>query len=177
VLVERRTPGQPPPGSAARERPRRRSPVAERDAARALPAALRHTAPDLRLVQPLPPLGRGLEDCDLDTLAARAAVMDPAAAAELWWRVAPRALGRLALRVGDAAAAAAVPALVGRILDELADFDPARDSLAGWLDATVDRYAGDGPTVVQPLVRSSMRPRGVLDPAAQCARTAMERTP
>jgi hypothetical protein len=141
VLVERRAAAAHRAGSGARSQPHRRAPVAERDVERALPRELRHAAGHLRLVQRMPPLGRTHEDSDLDALVAAAVALDPAATAELWWRVAPRVLPRLALRIGDDAATAAVPSLLGRTLDELAAYDPARDSLAGWLDATVDRHA------------------------------------
>jgi hypothetical protein len=172
VLVERRA------ERAQHQRPaaHRRAPVAERDAARALPAALRHAARDLRLVLPLPPLRRTHEASELGTLVEGAVAMDPEAIAELWWRVAPRALGRLALRVGDAAAAAAMPTLLGCLLDDLAAGPPARDGLAPWLDAAVDRY-GAGPTIVQPLVRSSSPAPEVCDRAAHWWGTAMERMP
>jgi len=141
VLVERRAAAAHRAGSGARTRPHRRAPVAERDVERALPRELRHAVRHLRLVQRMPPLGRTHEDSDLAALVAAAVALDPAATAELWWRVAPRVLPRLALRIGDDAATAAVPSLLGRTLDELAAYDPARDSLAGWLDATVDRHA------------------------------------
>jgi hypothetical protein len=139
VLVERRAAAAHRAG--ARSQPHRRAPVAERDVERALPRELRHAVCHLRLVQRMPPLGRTHEDSDVDALVAAAVALDPAATAELWWRVAPRVLPRLALRIGDDAATAAVPSLLGRTLDELAAYDPARDSLAGWLDATVDRHA------------------------------------
>lgn len=177
VLVERRTAGEQAPDAPRGDRPRRRAPVAVRDAVRALPPALRLAARDVRLVQPMPPLGRTHMDSDLGALVTGAVAMDPEATAELWWRIAPRVLGRLGLQVGDAAAAAAVPSLLGCILDELAAYDPARAPLAAWLDATVDRYAGDDRTIVQPLVRSSSPARCARDPAAHWSGTAMERTP
>jgi hypothetical protein len=132
VLVERR-------GRAAAVEPRRhrRAPVAERDPARALPPELRHAARDLRLVQPMAPLGRAHEDSGLDLLVARAVALDPQATSELWWRLAPRALARLARRAGGAA----TPALLGWILDELPGYDAARGPRAPWLDAAVDRFA------------------------------------
>jgi hypothetical protein len=141
VLVERRAAAAYRAGSRPLSQPHRRAPVAERDVERALPRELRHAVGHLRLVQRMPPVGRTHEDSDLDALVAAAVALDPAATAELWWRVAPRVLPRLALRIGDAAATAAVPALLGRTLDELTAYEPARDSLAGWLDATVDRHA------------------------------------
>jgi hypothetical protein len=177
VLVERRTSGEHGPGAPAPDRARRRAPVAERDAVRALPNALRLAARDVRLVQPMPPLGRTHEDSDLGALVAGAVAMHPEATSELWWRVGPRVIGRLALRIGEAAAAAAIPSLLGRILDDLATYDPAFAPLRAWLDATVDRYAGDGRTIVQPLVRSSSSERPRRDLAAHSWGTAMERTP
>src|SRR5437764_568542 len=92
VLVERRTSGERGPSPHEADRPRRRAPVAERDPVRALPSSLRLAARDVRLVQPMPPLGRTHEDSDLGALVAGAVVMDPGATAELWWRVAPRVI-------------------------------------------------------------------------------------
>src|SRR4051794_20632175 len=130
VLVERRRAADPPA-----PRRHRRAPVAERDPTRALPPELRHAARDLRLVQPMAPLGRSHEDSDLDLLVARALALDPAATSELWWRLAPRALGRLAPRE----AGGATPALLGWILDELPGYVATGGPLARWLDAAVDR--------------------------------------
>jgi hypothetical protein len=134
VLVERRRAASPP-----ESRRHRRAPVAERDPARGLPAELRHAARDLRLVQPMAPLGRAHEDSDLDVLVARAVALDPGATSELWWRLAPRALARLA----GSADGGAPPALLGWILDELPGYDAARGPLARWLDAAVDRFAAE----------------------------------
>jgi hypothetical protein len=125
--------------AAAAPRRHRRAPVAERDPARGLPPELRHAAHDLRLVQPMAPLGRSHEDSALDLLVARAVALEPEATSELWWRLAPRALARLAARAGGGA----TPALMGRILDELPGYDAARGPLSPWLDAVVDRFAAE----------------------------------
>jgi hypothetical protein len=131
VLVERRR------GAVAATPRRRRAPVAERDPARALPPELRHAARDLRLVQPMAPLGRAHEDSDLDLLVTRAVALDPEATSELWWRLAPRALARLAVHADGGP----TPALLGWILDELPGYDAARGPITRWLDAAVDRFA------------------------------------
>jgi hypothetical protein len=137
VLVERRAP------SSGWHRPeaRRRAPVAERDAARALPAELREEARHLRLVQPLAPLGRTHEDADIVTLVAMTIAMEPEATSELWWRISPRVLARLELSGGQLPDAGAAGAILGRILDEAPGYDPARQPLPRWLDDVVDRLA------------------------------------
>lgn len=136
VLVERRTPGGADHG-------RSRAPVAERDAARALPPQLRGEAPHLRLVQPLAPVGRTYENAGLDELVQRAVAGDPEAVSELWWRVSERVLARLRLAIGVFAAERATSQVLGRLLDELPAYDPARQPLSEWLDVVVDRYCAE----------------------------------
>jgi len=50
---------------------------------------------------------------------------------------------RLRARLGDAGAAPAERGVLGRILDELDDFDPEHQRFTTWLDQVVDRYASD----------------------------------
>lgn len=109
--------------------------------ARALPSELRVDARHLRLVQPLAPLGRTHEHTDTLALVAKSVAMEREATSELWWRVSPRVLARLALCSGRVPDASAAGAVFGRILDEAPDYDPTREPLTGWLDAVVDRFA------------------------------------
>ena len=142
VLVERREAQHPalPPEAGVR-----RAPVAERDAARLLPARLRDHAGRLRVVQPLAPLRRSHEDTDILDLIAQSVALEPEATSELWWRIAPRVLARLELRLARAADPDSARSVFGRVLDELPGFDPARDRLPAWLDAVVDRYVASAP--------------------------------
>ena len=48
---------------------------------------------------------------------------------------------RVRARLGEAAAATAERTVLGRILDELDDYDPHTRPLPAWLDDVVDRYA------------------------------------
>jgi hypothetical protein len=166
VLVERRTPndGRPPPVPSRRIG--RRAPVAERDAARVLPAELRVDARHLRLVQPLAPLRRTHEDTDILALVAKTVALEPEATSELWWRVAPRVLARLALCTGRAPDAGVARAMLGRILDEVSRYHPAREPLTDWLDAVVDRFARE--RAAHMLLAAPDRPthRATLDVAA-----------
>jgi hypothetical protein len=66
---------------------------------------------------------------------------DPEAASELWWRFAERIQLRVRARLGEAAIATAERTVLGRILDELDDYDPHATPLPAWLDDVVDRYA------------------------------------
>jgi hypothetical protein len=141
VLVERRTPNDGRPPLVTSGRIGRRAPVAERDAARALPAELRVDARHLRLVQPLAPLRRTHEDTDILALVAKTVALELEATSELWWRVSPRVLARLALCTGRDPDASAARAMLGRILDEAPGYHPAREPLTDWLDAMVDRFA------------------------------------
>jgi hypothetical protein len=140
VLVERRGEAAAAPPADPTHRVHR-APVAERDAARSLPPELRLGAGHLRLVQPLAPVGRAHEDTDLRELVARTLALEPAAAAELWWRIAPRVLARLELGLGTVPGGSSARVLLGRILDELPGYDPAHERLTVWLDRLVDRYA------------------------------------
>jgi hypothetical protein len=145
VLVERRGahgdqhPAGPPEAGV------HRAPVAERDAARLLPARLRDHVGRLRVVQPLAPLRRSHEDTDVVDLIAQSVALEPEATSELWWRIAPRVLARLELRLGRATDPDSARSVFGRVLDELPGFDPARDRLPAWLDAVVDRYVATEP--------------------------------
>lgn len=142
VVVERRTPSGTrrllDPGEI-----RRRAPIAERDPVRALPAELRHEARHLRLVQRMEPLRRTHEDTNLADLVGKCRAVEPEAVSELWWRVSQRVLARLRLRLGHLAAEDAAREMLGRILDELPDYQAEREPLTAWLDAVVDRYAED----------------------------------
>jgi hypothetical protein len=145
VLIERRgAPGDLHPAGPP-EAGVRRAPVAERDAARLLPARLRNHVGRLRVVQPLAPLRRSHEDTDVLDLIAQSVALEPEATSELWWRIAPRVLARLELRMGRAADPDSARSVFGRVLDELPAFDPARDRLRAWLDAVVDRYVASEP--------------------------------
>ena len=144
VLVERRRPEEAQarwvPGT---DHPHRRAPAAERDAVRALPPPLRADARHLRFVQRLEPLGELHQDTGTEELIAAIHDGDPAAASELWWRSAERVHMRLRARLGDLVAEAAGRRVLGRILDELEDYDPKDQPFAAWLDQVVDRYAAD----------------------------------
>jgi hypothetical protein len=141
VLVERRTSSgaKHPADAAGRARPR--APVAQRDPVRALPPELHLEARHLQLVQRMEPVRRSLEDTAMTELVERSLASEPEAVSELWWRVSPRVLARLRLRLGDFAAERATSHLLGRLLDELPGHDPERAPLTRWLDAVVDRYS------------------------------------
>lgn len=145
VLVERRasSAGERPAAEAARPRPR--APVAQRDPVRALPPELHPEARHVRLVQPLAPVGRALEDTQTAELVERCLASEPAAVSELWWRVSQRVLARLRRRLGDFAAERETSRVLGRLLDELPGHDPEREPLTQWLDAVVDRYSAELP--------------------------------
>ena len=68
---------------------------------------------------------------------------DPDAVAELWWRVCERVLARLRLAIGVFAAERAASQVLGRVLDELPGYDPAREPLSDWLDVVVDRFCAE----------------------------------
>jgi hypothetical protein len=141
VLVERRTSGagKLPAGEAGRARPR--AAVAHRDPLRALPPELHAEAHHLTLVQRMEPVRRSLEDIGMPELVERSLASEPDAVSELWWRVAPRVLARLRLRLGDFGVERATSHVLGRVLDELPRHDPEREPLTRWLDAVVDRYS------------------------------------
>jgi hypothetical protein len=128
VMVERRVSGR---ASGAR-----RAPVAERDPAALVPPELRGR---VRVVQRLSPLGRTFESAPIGELARAATAGEPDAVSELWWRVSGRALARLRQRLGKGVEDEDTERLLGRLLDELPGFDPARP-LEPWLDGVVDRY-------------------------------------
>jgi hypothetical protein len=145
VVVERRTPNGvrrllDPAGEI-----HRRAPTAERDPVRKLPPGLHAQARHLRLVQRMEPLRRTHEDTDMVDLVGKCLAIDSEAVSELWWRVSERALARLRLRLGQLTADDAARDLLGRILDELPNYQPRREPLTAWLDAVVDRYAEDHP--------------------------------
>jgi hypothetical protein len=143
VLVERRTlNGDPRPLDPAGHT-HRRAPVAERDPVRALPSELRHEAHHLRLIQRMEPLRRTHEDTQTEALVGKSLAMEPEAVSELWWRVSERVLARLGLRLGHLGAEGSTREVLGRILDELPDYEPEHEPLTAWLDAVVDRYAQD----------------------------------
>jgi hypothetical protein len=144
VLVERRAPEAPRPAwIPGSEHPHRRAPAAERDVIRALPPQLRRQARHLRFVQRLEPVSERHQDTSTPDLVAAIRSGDPEAASELWWRTAERVSMRLRARLGETAAAAAERRVLGRILDELDDYDPHERPLAAWLDEVVDRYAAE----------------------------------
>ena len=153
VLIERRdTRSRWSP--AERSTPvRRRAPIAERDAARALPPELRNHARHLRLVQPLVPLQRTYENTDLQLLPARVTALDPEATSELWWRISPRTLARLARHLGHTPDAQTAQSLLGRILDELPAYHATRAPLSTCLDDIVDRFAEEHTVLNQPQMR------------------------
>jgi hypothetical protein len=142
VLVERRSRAgkrlTPPPPAEPHQR---RAPVAERDPVRAVPAELEPE--HVRIVQPLETVRRVHEATDLHELVERSIATEPDAVSELWWRIGERVMARLRLQVGPFVAEGAMSRLMGRILDELPDYDPQREPLSHWLDAVVDRYAID----------------------------------
>lgn len=140
VLVERRAAGD---GPQRHEPVRSRAPVAERDAARALPPELRPEASHLRLVQPLEPVRRTYEDASMSDLIERSVAGDPEAVSELWWRVSGRVLARLRLAIGYFAAERETSQVLGRVLDELPGYDAQRQPLNHWLDVVVDRYCAE----------------------------------
>jgi hypothetical protein len=136
VLVERRTAPSPSGG-------RSRAPVAERDPVRALPPELRPEARHLRLVQPLDPVRRTHESAGEAELIAAARAGASEAVSELWWRVSERVQTRLRLAIGVFAAERATSQMLGRLLDELPAYDPAREPLTAWLDRVVDRFCAE----------------------------------
>jgi len=141
VLAERRHTRR---GWSAAERPtpvHRRAPIAERDAARALPPDLRNHARHLRLVQPLVPLRRTYESTDLQLLLSWTTALEPEATSELWWRISPRTLARLARHLGHTPNAQIAQTLLGRILDELPGYHVTQAPLSTWLDDIIDRFA------------------------------------
>ena len=139
VLVERRRHGHA--RLMAAEPVQRRAPVAERDPGRAVPSEL--DPGHLRLVQPLEPVRRVHETTDIHELVERSIATEPEAVSELWWRIGERVMARLRLQVGPFAAERATSRLMGRILDELPQYDAQREPLSHWLDAVVDRFAID----------------------------------
>jgi hypothetical protein len=144
VLVERRKPETQRthwiPGT---DHPHRRAPAAERDMIRALPPQLRRQARHLRFVQRLEPVSERHQGTSTMDLVAAIRAGDPDAASELWWRFAERIRMRVRARLGETAAATAERTVLGRILDELDDYDPDARPLPDWLDDVVDRYARD----------------------------------
>jgi len=149
VLVERRTSGGGElPGELA-GRARLRAPVAQRDPVRALPPELHAEVPHLRLVQRMEPVRRSLEDTAMTEVVERCLAGEPEAVSELWWRVSPRVLARLRLRLGDFAAERATSQMVGRVLDELPGHDPERAPLTLWLDTVVDAYSEEQTRVLR----------------------------
>jgi hypothetical protein len=145
VLVERRAPDVARPAwvPGGNSHPHRRAPAAERDVIRALPPQLRKQASHLRFVQRLEPVSERHQDTSTPDLVTAIRSGDPEAASELWWRVAERVQMRLRARLGDTAAATAERRMLGRILDELDDYDQQEHPLPVWLDGVVDRYAAE----------------------------------
>jgi hypothetical protein len=142
VLVERRKPeARQPHWIPGTEHPRRRAPAAERDLVRALPPRLRRDARHLRFVQRLEPVSARHQETTPTDLVHAIREGDAEAASELWWRFAERIQLRVRARLGEAAAATAERTVLGRILDELDDYDPHAKPLPAWLDDVVDRYA------------------------------------
>src|SRR5829696_1023252 len=128
VLVERRHGRARLPADPVQ----RRAPVAERDPGRAVPSNLEPG--QLRLVQPLEPVRRVHETTDIDELVDRSIATEPDAVSELWWRIGERVMARLRLQVGPFAAECATSRLMGRILDDLPEYDAQREPLSHWLD-------------------------------------------
>jgi hypothetical protein len=145
VLVERRTRGRGEHPALEARHARQRAAVAQRDPLRALPPELHPEARHLQLVQRMEPLRRSLEDVGMSELVDRSLANEPDAVSELWWRVSPRMLARLRLRLGDFAAERATSHMLGRLLDELPRHDAERAPLTAWLDAVVDRYSEEQP--------------------------------
>jgi hypothetical protein len=145
VLVERRAPEVARPAwiPGGGSHPHRRAPAAERDVIRALPPQLRKQASHLRFVQRLEPVSERHQETSTTDLVTAIRSGDPEAASELWWRVAERVQMRLRARLGDSAAVTAERRMLGRILDELDDYQPEEHPLPAWLDGVVDRYAAD----------------------------------
>ena len=83
------------------------------------------------------------EDASLAELIHDCIAGEPDAVAELRWRVCERVLARLRLAIGVFAAERATSQVLGRVLDELPGFDPAREPLSDWLDVVVDRYCAE----------------------------------
>jgi hypothetical protein len=145
VLVERRAPGpQRPSWAPGDDHAHRRAPAAERDVIRALAPELRRQARHLRFVQRLEPVNERHQDTSTPDLVAAIRTGEPEAASELWWRVAERVQMRLRARLAQTATAPRPErGILGRILDELDDYDPYERPLLGWLDDVVDRYAAE----------------------------------
>lgn len=139
VVVERRARRE----AGTQQRGRHRAPVAERDAARAVPPELRREATYVRLVQPMQSVARVHETTDIQELVRRSVAAEPAAVSELWWRIGERVRTRLRLKVGAYVVEGLTSQVLGRILDELPGYDPARAPLERWLDQVVDAYAID----------------------------------
>jgi len=141
VLVDRRTSdGGTRPAGEPGCTPMRAA-VAERDPIRALPPELHLEADHLRLVQPLEPVRRTLEDSGMPEIVARSLRNEPEAVSELWWRVSPRVLARLELRLGELADERVASHVLGLVLDDLPTYEPERVPLTLWLDAVVDRFS------------------------------------
>ena len=144
VIVERRSAEPQPFFPAPGEQRHRRAPVAQRELAGSLPPRLRREAATLRFVQRMRPLGAVHQGTEIEDLAVAVRAGDPDAASELWWRCNERVRMRLRARLGDVEAAAAERAVLGRILDEIAGYEPAPGRpLTAWLDDVVDRFAAE----------------------------------
>lgn len=139
VVVERRGRGE----DESPQRGKRRAPVAERDAVRAVPPELQREAAHVRLVQPMQTVAREHESTEIQELVRRSLATEPAAVSELWWRIGERVRTRLRLQVGAYVVEGLTSQVLGRILDELPGYDPGRAPLASWLDQVVDAYAID----------------------------------
>lgn len=139
VVVERRARRE----AGTQQRERHRAPVAERDAARAVPPEMRREATYVRLVQPMQSVARVHETTGIHELVRRSVAAEPAAVSELWWRIGERVRTRLRLKVGAYVVEGLTSQVLGRILDELPGYDPARAPLESWLDQVVDAYAID----------------------------------
>jgi hypothetical protein len=123
----------------------------------------------MRLVQPMAALGHLHQDTGLLELVERTVAMEPAATTELWWRVSPRVLARLALKMSAADEAATVRAMLGRVLDELPRYKPGGEPLPTWLDTVVDRFAEEhtaAPPPSQPFNATASVPQAPLRVAA-----------
>ena len=144
VLVERRRGSDTPRFLAPVEQRHRRAPVAQRDLARSLPERYRDEADALRFEQRMMPLGGVHQGTSTDDLVTAVRNGDPGAASELWWRVNERVRTRLRARLGDVEGPRAEGKILGRILDEIDDYehDPDR-AFSAWLDDVVDRFAAD----------------------------------
>ena len=144
VIVERRRDEAASRFLTPGEQRHRRAPVAQRDLRRSLPPRNRDEAAVLRFEQRLQPVGRAHQHTSTEDLVAAVHAGDPDVASELWWRWNERVRMRLRARLGDQEAPRAERPLLGRILDELEDYeaDPDR-TFPAWLDDVVDRFAGE----------------------------------